>query len=379
MRAYFGLTPALSLRAKIAQLQRFATGILACAGLAGFSPVRAASVTEDLSDPDAPSIMIDGEIKPGDDIKFRDLAMKHERAIVFLNSPGGSIVPAIEIGKAIRLKEFATVVLPETVCTSACALIWVAGSDRFAHPSSKIGFHASSREVGGRQVEVGVGNAMVGRYLTQLNLPERAVIFATVASPDEIQWLEMKPDSSSGIEFTLIPEDVESGSTPASSPNPTLSSARASYKFEWEKAPWGVRSGEKGCTLLSYFQTEAGQSNVSSLIVHAYGDGNLTVMVMNEKFRSLKSGSDYRMKILFESQAGTFADIGYQQAEGFTPKSGSPKGFRFDVPMERILRPLTRYDSVKFYYEDREVDRFPLEGSSDAVSALRQCLMNLPM
>lgn len=353
---------------------------LSSVGLIAIRPLQAATLSEDTSDPANAVILIEGEINPGDEAKFRSLAMKHDRAVVFLDSPGGRIVPSMEIGKAIRLKEFATAVLPRTTCASACALIWVAGSERFAYPSSRIGFHASYREVGGRQEEAGVGNAIVGRYLTQLNLPERAVIFATVASPDDIQWLDMTSGNASGIDFTLITEDDdEAGSAAAPPASVSASEARANYKFEWRVSPWGVRGGENGCTLLSVFDSEDGQSNISSFVVHAYGDGNTTIMVMNEKFRSLRAGDQYSVKVFFESDSGTSLDAGYQQATAFVPTGDAPKGFKFDLPTERILSPLTRYDSVTFYREGRQVDRFSLRGSSGAVSALRRCLMDLPM
>jgi hypothetical protein len=50
----------------------------------------------------------------------------------------------------------------------------------------RLGFHASYSDEGGRLVETGVGNAIVGHYLSQLDLSEDATVFATIASPYEI-------------------------------------------------------------------------------------------------------------------------------------------------------------------------------------------------
>jgi len=51
-------------------------------------------------------IRIKGEIVDGDDKKFRDLVLPIDEAIILLNSEGGLIRPALEIGKTIHIKGF---------------------------------------------------------------------------------------------------------------------------------------------------------------------------------------------------------------------------------------------------------------------------------
>jgi len=75
-------------------------------------------------------ILLKGEIQRGDDKLFKNIAFNTENAIVILDCPGGLVMPALEIGKAIRLKGYATAVT-DTSCTSACAIIWLAGETRF--------------------------------------------------------------------------------------------------------------------------------------------------------------------------------------------------------------------------------------------------------
>ena len=62
------------------------------------------------NDPDRNVIVITGEFKVGDDAIFADIAIKAKSAVVLFGSPGGALYPAIQIGKAIRLKGFATFV-----------------------------------------------------------------------------------------------------------------------------------------------------------------------------------------------------------------------------------------------------------------------------
>lgn len=76
---------------------------------------------------DSHVIKIKGEIKTGDDEKFRVLALGSRRAIVQLDSIGGRLSPALEIGKMSRLRGFATAV-QDANCSSSCAMIWLPAS-----------------------------------------------------------------------------------------------------------------------------------------------------------------------------------------------------------------------------------------------------------
>ena len=92
----------------------------------------AASITKTNGSVDELKIItIKGEIISGDESKFRTLALSTKNAIVVLDSPGGKINPALEIGKMIRLNGYATEV-KNAQCTSSCALIWLARQPQHA-------------------------------------------------------------------------------------------------------------------------------------------------------------------------------------------------------------------------------------------------------
>lgn len=184
---------------------------LACLGSVSFKDAVAAEISvEPLEDTETSVIVVSGPIESGDEDLFRRISIEHDEAIVLLGSPGGELTAALSIGRAIRLREYTTVVTKDSVCASACALIWLAGSRRLLSPAGKVGFHASYYQEDGKLIETGVGNAVVGHYLSQLNLPEKAVIFATSASPESITWLN--DSASSGIHFEVFP-DVETRET----------------------------------------------------------------------------------------------------------------------------------------------------------------------
>ena len=119
-------------------------------------------------------LILEGPIEDGDFEKFRLLVDNHNLDGdtingVILNSPGGSVVPALEMGRYIRLKRivtFAPLSCPdgECICASACALIWLGGISRtgtvYVHRPSlrdddqRLNFSAWDRAVGAAQDDI---------------------------------------------------------------------------------------------------------------------------------------------------------------------------------------------------------------------------------
>ena len=153
-------------------------------------------------DPDL--ILISGEITPEDEKTFKALALSVEFGTILFDSPGGSLRPALEIGKTIRIKGFATAVI-NSECASACALAWLAGQPRYLSKTSNVGFHAAYTEgKDGTRLPAGVGNALVGAYLNTLGLNERVVEYVTTASPDKIRWLSKANAKNIGIDVSMF-------------------------------------------------------------------------------------------------------------------------------------------------------------------------------
>jgi len=148
---------------------------------------------------DGDVIKLKGEIKYGDEEKFRKLALGSRRAIVQLDSEGGRLDPALEIGRMIRLRGFATAVL-DARCASACALIWLAGEPRYMNNFTSIGFHAaSSKGNDGELKSTPKHGAIIGAYLTRLGFNEKVVLFVVSASPKEMHWLDKGTADRLGI------------------------------------------------------------------------------------------------------------------------------------------------------------------------------------
>jgi len=200
----------------------FVFTLLLCSGTA----FRAATV-ELVTDPKASTYFrVEGDFDLGDERKFFANAIAlPESTLVLFNSDGGKILPALRIGKAIRLMGFKTLVLDGRRCVSACALAWLSGQPRFMEPGARIGFHAASKMDDGVRRESGAGNAQVGAYLNSLRLSDLAVYFVTKAPPHDMTWLTFADATRHGFEVRQF--DLKAGAEPSPGlpPEPAPTSA----------------------------------------------------------------------------------------------------------------------------------------------------------
>jgi hypothetical protein len=148
-------------------------------------------------------IFIDGDIVQGDAKKFADViasaANRTDR--VFLNSPGGVFEDGMAIAKRVHQSNFVTYVDNGDLCTSMCAIIWLAGNTRYYYGKSKIGFHGvysvpvdkqGNKVKGGKATPWNGGNALIGAFYNQLGLSDKAIEALTEAAPADMFWLNTK-------------------------------------------------------------------------------------------------------------------------------------------------------------------------------------------
>jgi hypothetical protein len=84
-----------------------------------------------------------GTIMPGTAKAFAEEVTKHGAYIrtVVLESPGGSVRDALDMGRLIREKKFSTAVEARHYCASACPLVFASGVERHAQGNAAIGVH----------------------------------------------------------------------------------------------------------------------------------------------------------------------------------------------------------------------------------------------
>lgn len=91
-------------------------------------------------------LRVTGTIHPGSAKAFAEEVEKRGNYIktIVLHSPGGSVSDALEMGRLIRKKNFATQVEAGRYCASSCPLVFAGGVDRRAGEKAVIGVHQIS-------------------------------------------------------------------------------------------------------------------------------------------------------------------------------------------------------------------------------------------
>lgn len=86
-------------------------------------------------------LVVSGVFEADDDLsKFDEAVSRHNPFAVAFDSPGGSIIKAMELGEKIRKHRLMTIQGNKRQCTSACAFAFLGGEERAA-TSGAIGVH----------------------------------------------------------------------------------------------------------------------------------------------------------------------------------------------------------------------------------------------
>lgn len=160
-------------------------------------------------------VLIEGELVASDADQFRAKVAPYAGGVVLLESPGGSVLAGIEIGRTIRLRNFLTWVPSGVRCASACAAAWLGDTKRLMGKNALVGFHAAYRVDQGRMAESAAGNAVLGGYLSQIGLSDRAIIYITQTAPSSMTWLTLSDAERVGIDVAVYdPEDKQAPNKP---------------------------------------------------------------------------------------------------------------------------------------------------------------------
>lgn len=180
-------------------------------------------------DPDV--ITIVGEIVAGDDTKFYNIAQQSNRAVVYLESPGGIVDTGLSISAEIQINGFTTAVMDGYGCHSICAIMWVSGVRRYMSPAAQISVHAAYRSspnsVGSTGAdESGIANAKIGAFLNEIGMTYDAISYFTVARPGE-PLLPITPDIARYLDIDVIIQNGNTFVDPTDRPSPRSIAKRA--------------------------------------------------------------------------------------------------------------------------------------------------------
>src|SRR5262245_44681909 len=172
----------------------------------------AVSATTTVHEPDGEGrVFVDlvGTINDGDFKTFKEKTDQifgaghpKKQVIVTLVSYGGRAEAALQIGDWIRKRGMSTFVPGDRTCTSACALIWLAGVPRTVGNTPQIGFHAIYDPT--TRQPTGAGNAVVGAYLRDLGVGYKAIVFMTRKGPTGVEWLTPDLTKELGVAWAML-------------------------------------------------------------------------------------------------------------------------------------------------------------------------------
>ena len=363
--AYACLTPAIQKRLTFMNLgvhvRRFKRSVLLAIGCAMATlPAQAADISHQPLGNGGEAIFIVGDIRLGDDQKFAKLAVQFDKAIVTFSSDGGALLPALEIGRAIHLRGFNTAVLTGYQCASACALIWAAGANRFIQKGGRVGFHASYVRDGGRLAESGMANALVGRYLTLMDLPEKAILFATQSHPETIIWLSEEADATlSGMPFTFTAAHTTTSSPVDNAPKTSDSPYTVIDN-------WRVYRNQYNCGVMANYGDE-----ILGFFVREK-DQAVMVTFTDKNAKSLNDGDQRIISMILVKNDGSI-DSGWKDQYFRMNIENGYRSFASKSLLNPALADLKTTVRLGFYYENKKIGIYNLIGLPQALAEAERC------
>lgn len=153
---------------------------------------------------DAGMVLLNGMISDGDAAHFARWmdAQAAEATGVVLNSPGGDVQEALQIGRILRDTGLPVTVPENAICLSACPYILAGGLERVVSRRATVGVH---QHYFGENTylpaflmvsDIQSGQAEVMTYLNEMGIDPLLMAKALVTPPDDI--------------YVLIPDELES-------------------------------------------------------------------------------------------------------------------------------------------------------------------------
>jgi hypothetical protein len=136
------------------------------------------------------------------DSTVADATAKFPKAQLYfvLNSPGGALQTAVQMGEIIEKDRLPVVVPPNAMCASACFLILAASHTKYVSPSAHVGVHSAAEAIPGNETE---GSKAVttdfARILSQLGVPSEIIGRLVETPPGAMYWLTPEELMTMGV------------------------------------------------------------------------------------------------------------------------------------------------------------------------------------
>jgi hypothetical protein len=136
------------------------------------------------------------------DSTVADATAKYPKAQLYfvLNSPGGALQTAVQMGQIIEKDRLPVVVPANAMCASACFLILAASHTKYVSPSAHVGVHSAAEATPGNETE---GSKAVttdfARILSQLGVPSEIIGRLVETPPGAMYWLTPEELMTMGV------------------------------------------------------------------------------------------------------------------------------------------------------------------------------------
>lgn len=157
-------------------------------------------------------VLLEGAIAPGDGERLSGLLEERGEELqgVILNSPGGSVQDALQLGRYLRQRGLDTALREGDICYSACPYLLAGGVTREVPEGGSVGVHQHyfgqstllPAFVAVESIQRGQGEVMT--YLDEMGINPLVMQHALVTPPDEIYVLV--PEELRAYDFITSPE-----------------------------------------------------------------------------------------------------------------------------------------------------------------------------
>ena len=143
-----------------------------------------------------------GPINIGDDQRLHDFVGGLPRSTklvgIVLISEGGNLLEGTRMGRTVRSSGLFTLVPQDSVCASACFLMFAAGRSRFVGDSARIGVHSATSDAGENTMSQSA-TVMMAREASQYGVPSSVIGRMVTTLANGISWLTIDELKEMGV------------------------------------------------------------------------------------------------------------------------------------------------------------------------------------
>jgi hypothetical protein len=155
---------------------------------------------------DGDTVLFRGNFTAGSADKLIARLDRLQKPILGLESSGGLVAEALEVGAYVRENGIDTFV--PTYCASACVYVFAAGAERFVGYGTRIGVHGlSSGDPSQTSFKAGqVAAATLATYLVSMGVSPMIELLGAQIDPEDMHWLTLQEMKEYGLATSVIEE-----------------------------------------------------------------------------------------------------------------------------------------------------------------------------